>query len=336
LAEERLRGSGAFLRDLRGLRGAEGREAFVPAMIAQPAPLTEEDLFAAIRRLMAGASLEVAPRDLMAGPALRYLFEPPAEVFINFAPGETHHGIVAAAVRLAASGFTPVPHVAARCIASFSQLNDYLARVAGEAGVTAALVVAGDPDRPVGAYSSSLDLIETGLFEKHGIRRVMVAGYPEGHPKLSRPALAAALAAKVAAAQRRGLDLGIVTQFGFAAAPILAWIMALRAHAIAAPVRVGLAGPASIATLAKFAVRCGIGNAVGALIGGHTAVARLLTETGPERVIADLAVAAGPAAPDGLHFYAFGGVARTAAWLSTAAQGRFALAAGAADFRVQL
>jgi methylenetetrahydrofolate reductase (NADPH) len=108
-----------------------------------------------------------------------------------------------------------------------------------------------------------------------------------------------------------------VTQFGFDAAPILRWIAALRAQAITCPVLLGIAGPASVATLAKFAVRCGIGASLRALARGHTAFARILAETGPDALIGALVAEEEPGSPiDGLHVFTFGGVRRAAEWIS--------------------
>ncbi len=289
-----------------------------------------------IVELMRGASLEVSARDPLAGPALAELVTPGTAVFINITPGDTHHGMVAAAARLQRAGFRPVPHVAARPLASFTQLNDYLRRLAGEAGVDSALVIGGDLDRPVGPFPGSFEILSTGLFERHGIRRVGLAGYPEGHPKIGSRALADALRLKLGLARQVGLEPFIVTQFGFAAPPILDFVAACRAQGVVAPVHVGLAAPASIATLAKFAVRCGIGSSLRHLAAGHVALARLLSETGPEAVIHDLAGAGAGEAIAGLHFFTFGGVRRAARWLAAAAGGAIDFGIGETGFRVPI
>src|SRR5207253_1784145 len=101
-----------------------------------------------------------------------------------------------------------------------------------------------------------------------------------------------------------GLAPYIVTQFCFEAQPILDWVRARRADGIDVPIRIGLAGPASITTLMKYALRCGVGNSVRALSLRGTAIARILTENSPDRVVADLARAADASDVrlDGLHF----------------------------------
>jgi methylenetetrahydrofolate reductase (NADPH) len=270
-------------------------------------------------KLIGECSIELSPRDEFAGDALRRLLDPGSIVFVNHPPSVTHHDIVAACARLSRAGFVPVPHVAARRLASFTQASDFLHRAAGEAGVGSALLIGGD-DSPVGPFHSSLDLLATGVVERNGINGVAFAGYPEGHPAIDGRTLQAALQAKVALAHQRGLEVSLVTQFGFEAGPILRWIASLRAQGILCPVRVGVAGPASVATLAKFAVRCGIGASLRALARGHTAFARILVETGPDGLIEQLVACEDNAGGsiEGLHVFTFGGVRRTAEWIRSA------------------
>jgi methylenetetrahydrofolate reductase (NADPH) len=267
--------------------------------------------------LVAACSIEISPRDEFAGARLRELFDPGTTVFVNHPGSVTHHDIVAACVRLRRAGFNPVPHIAARRLASFTQASDFVQRVAAEAEVKGALIIGGDPDRPVGPFPDACDLLASGLLERHGLREVLFAGYPEGHPRIAARTLDKALGVKLALARGRGLEPSVVTQFGFDAGPILRWVGALRAGDIFCAVRIGVAGPATVATLAKFAVRCGIGAALRALARGHTAFARILAEAGPDTLIEALAADEGPARPiDGLHLFTFGGVRRTAEWIS--------------------
>jgi methylenetetrahydrofolate reductase (NADPH) len=196
--------------------------------------------------------------------------------------------------------------------------------------VESALVIAGDSERAAGPFDSSLTLLETGLFQRHGIVHVGIAGHPEGHPKVSASALEAALEAKKLVALRAGLDLQWVTQFCFESLPVLSWIGKVGPHGI--PVRVGLAGPASLPRLLRFAALCGIGNSVRALRARPQAITRLLTEAGPEIVVSELARQAG-APIAGLHFFCFGGLVRTARWLRAVRDRRFELTPDA-GFRV--
>ena len=271
---------------------------------------------ARITELIASASIEISPRDEWAGPRLRELLPAGAEVFVNYPASVTPHDIVAACVRLRRAGFEPVPHIAARRLDSFAQADDFLRRIVREAQINAILLIGGDAEPPVGPFRDSLSLLASGVVERYGIRQIAFAGYPEAHPLIGPHALDAALAAKIALADRLGLKASVVTQFAFEAEPIRRWIKGLRDRGIACPVRVGVAGPASVATLAKFAVRCGIGTSLRALARGHTAFARILAEANPDALIE--ALVAGEAAAsriDALHVFTFGGVRRTAEWV---------------------
>ena len=270
--------------------------------------------------LVAACSIEISPRDDFAGERLRELLDPGRTVFVNYPGSVTHHDVVTACARLRHAGFDPVPHIAVRRLASFTQASDFLHRATAEAGVRRAMIIGGDPDHPVGPFPDAYDLLASGLLEGHGLREIAFAGYPEGHPRIASRTLDEALRAKVALARRQGLDVSLVTQFGFDAAPILRWIAALRAQDIVCPVLVGIAGPATVATLAKFAVRCGIGASLRALARGHTAFARILTEAGPDALIGALVAEEElDSTIDGLHVFTFGGVRRTAEWIRATA-----------------
>jgi methylenetetrahydrofolate reductase (NADPH) len=268
-----------------------------------------------VAALIAAASVEMSPRDRLDGAALRALFPAGTTVFVNHPPRATHHDIVAACIRLRRAGFVPVPHLAARRLASFTQLDDLLRRAAAAAAIKRALIIAGDPERPLGPFRDSLDLLASGAIESHGLVEVSFAVYPETHPRIDDRTLDAALDAKLALAGRRGLTASLVTQFGFVAAPIAARIAALRARGIACPIEIGIAGPGNIATLAKFAIRCGVGASLQALARGETAIARVLTRATPDALIRALVAAEDPAAPiDGLHIFTFGGLRQAALW----------------------
>lgn len=266
-----------------------------------------------------GYSIEVSARDRAAIDALPDRVPQGTDVYITWTPRNSHPETAEAAARLRRIGMNPVPHIAARYIESAASLADLLARLDGSAGIDQALLVGGDVSKPAGPFAAVIDLLRSGLLERHGITRIGVAGYPEGHPKIAADVLDAALRAKIAYARENGLTPTIVTQFCFEADAILGWLAALRRGGIDLPVRVGLAGPASIATLMRYAVMCGIGNSI-KVIGAHrSAIARLFSEADPGRIV-DRVQRAREADPAlgiaGFHFFPFGGIAKFADWLN--------------------
>jgi methylenetetrahydrofolate reductase (NADPH) len=266
--------------------------------------------------LLPQASVEVSSRGHQLDE-LRDNFRPGIDVTITFLPGDNTRHTIETAAALRRAGFNPVPHIAAREIASYQALDDFLARACGEAGVSRILVVAGDVARARGPFRSSFDIRNSGLIEARGLAAVSIAGHPEGHPYLDpAPALATLKGWRNWGEERR-IDVSIVSQFCFESAPILGWIRELDAHGIDVPIIVGLAGPATPATLMKFALRCGVGNSMRAVRSRIGRFGRLLTDAGPDDVVRGLIAApvAATAAVAGFHFFPFGGLRKTAHWL---------------------
>src|SRR5882672_9927814 len=129
--------------------------------------------------LLSSASVEVSSRGHQL-QQLRDNFRPGTDVTITFLPGDNYRHNVETAAALRRAGFHPVPHIAAREMASRQALDDFLARARGEADVRRVLLIAGDVAGAKGPFKSSHDVAASGLIETHGIASVSVAGYPEG------------------------------------------------------------------------------------------------------------------------------------------------------------
>jgi methylenetetrahydrofolate reductase (NADPH) len=247
-------------------------------------------------------------------------------VFIAHVPGTDPNETVALAKRLRGEGMEPVPHVVGRRIESLAAADDFLGKIAAEAGVTEVLVVAGDVSEPVGQLTSGLDIIESGLLEKHGIKTVGVAGHPEGHKDVSDAALRDALRRKNDYARKTGTNVRIVTQFTFTAEPVAKWENDYRGDIGQLPVFVGLPGLASAKTLLKFAMDCGVGASLQAFSKRAASLTKLLTISAPDELVVGLAAhkQAKPESPIiGVHFFPFGGMKRTAEWANKVVAGQF-------------
>ena len=267
--------------------------------------------------LLHGYSAELTARDRKSLALAPEVLAPKTEVFIAALPNDNVDDVVAACAQLRKAGLTPVPHVVARNIENVQALDALLGRLVAEAGMDRCLVLGGDRDKPAGELNSSLQILETGLIQKHGVKTIRIGAYPEGHPKISEAVLDEARAAKLALAERDGLDVTIVSQFAFDAAPIVAFAKKLRAQGVKAPFRVGVAGPADRGLLIKYAMICGIGNSLRVLQKRSDLAKTALSGETPQAVISDLA-AASKANPSlgisGIHFFTFGSLAKSAEW----------------------
>ncbi|MCO5106295.1 MAG: methylenetetrahydrofolate reductase [Burkholderiaceae bacterium] len=279
----------------------------------------------AIARLARDASIETSTRNVADVGGYAQLLAPGTDVSITFLPGTPYHHILSTATRLRQVGLNPVPHLAARRFASAAAVADFAARLRDEAGVSRVLLIAGDSQAAAGPFSSSLQVLETGVFEACGIRSIGVAGYPEGHRAIPGHALDDALDRKIRYAEAHGIELFVVSQFCFDGRLVLDWLERLRDRGVTVPVRVGVAGPATVRTLLAYATRCGIGASMKALGSRPVSLTRLVAHQGPERLARGIAPRAAELGVAGLHLFAFGNFADSARWIRDVAAGRFRL-----------
>lgn len=275
-----------------------------------------------LKALLDGVSIEVMPRTLEKIDDMAPLMAPGSRVYIAHIDGTPFDDMLGAARRLARDGFEVMPHFPARIIADAAQLEDWIKAYAGEAGVAQALVLAGGVAKPHGAFHSSMQLLETGLFEKHGFTRLHVAGHPEGNadidPKGGTAEVDAALRWKQDYARQTGTEMAIATQFAFDAVPVIGWAERLASEGIALPIHVGIAGPAKLQTLIKFAIACGVGPSLTVLQKRAKDLTKLLKPFEPTEVATALATykAGHPESLiDGLHIFPLGGIRASSDWV---------------------
>jgi methylenetetrahydrofolate reductase (NADPH) len=281
---------------------------------AAPAPMTP-----GLQGFLSGYSIEVMPRTAEKIADFRALLPAGTRVYIAHIDGTPIEEMVATAARLRAEGFEPMPHFPARIIADRAMLADWIARYRAEADVKQGLILAGGVARPLGEFHSSMQLLETGLFD--GFERLHVAGHPEGNrdidPDGSDRMVMEALRWKQAFAERTDAQMAIATQFCFEAAPVIAWADRLAAEGIRLPIHIGIAGPAKLQTLLKFAIACGVGPSLRVLQKRARDVTKLLLPFEPTEILSDLGAhkARHPGfGIESVHFFPLGGITATAAW----------------------
>ena len=267
-----------------------------------------------------GYSLEVMPRTAEKVEDFRDLLPKGTRVYIAHIDGTPIEDMVATAARLAREGYPVMPHFPARIIADRATLADWIARYRGEAGVDQALLLAGGVAAPVGDFHSSMQLMESGLFGD--FRRLHVAGHPEGNrdidPDGSDRVVMEALRWKQRFSETTDAQMALATQFCFEAAPVIAWADRLAAEGIRLPIHIGIAGPAKLQTLLKFAIACGVGPSLRVLQTRAKDVTKLVLPFEPTEVVADLArhKAANPGfLVERVHIFPLGGIKTSAEWV---------------------
>ena len=270
-------------------------------------------------------SIEVTPTGATKIESFRDCLDPGTTVNVTFLPGTDPADTIAVCERLHNDGMRPVPHLAARSLRDADQLDELLSAYTARCGVEEVLCIGGGVDSPVGGFDATMQVLQTGLIQKHGIRHIGVAGHPEGSPDISNDEIAEALDAKNALAKAEGLNLYIETQFCFEADIVLKWEKRVRAAGNVLPIRIGIPGPATIKTLFRFAQISGIGPSMRFISKQAKNVAKLMTVQSPHLLLTGLAE--GMAADKEclirhFHYYPFGGFARTATYAGAIANGR--------------
>lgn len=274
-----------------------------------------------LEAFLQGYSIEVMPRTAEKIADFRALLPAGTRVYIAHIEGTPIADMVATARRLAREGYPVMPHFPARIIRDKAMLQDWIARYQGEAGVEQALLLAGGVSEPQGDFDNSMQMLESGLFDAAGFKRLHVAGHPEGNkdidPDVSMKNVEEALQWKQKFSERTDAQMALATQFCFEAAPIIDWANGLKAAGIDLPVHIGIAGPAKLQTLIKFAIACGVGPSLKVLQKRAMDVTKLLLPYEPVEVLSDLA-AHKAANPDfnieSVHFFPLGGITANANW----------------------
>jgi methylenetetrahydrofolate reductase (NADPH) len=251
--------------------------------------------------------------------AIAELLPTGTKVYVNHLPRNALAETLRSLVALRAAGLEPVPHVAARRVASRAALKEFLEHAVRDADVRKVFLIGGDDPKPAGPYRDSLGPLTDGLISECGIHEVGIAGYPEGHARIPRAVLERAMDEKLATAAAQGLSLYVLTQFCFAPMRVIEYCAELAQRCPALPVYVGIAGPTEPLRLLRFAQRCGVSASLRALRAQGFGVARLVTHTDPaEQLHAVARYCASRRACNvvGVHVFSFGGAREAASWLN--------------------
>ena len=236
-------------------------------------------------------------------------------IYIAHIEGTPIDEMVATAKKINDQGFCPMPHFPARIIKDKKVLNDWISRYKNEANVSNALLIAGGANKPYGEYDSSIQLIESELFDKANFSNLHIAGHPEGSldidPDGSTKNVDHALSWKNEYSKRTDAKMAITTQFSFDADAVISWANSVKASGVDIPIHIGIAGPAKLQTLLRYSLECGVGASIKIIQKRAKDLTKLLLPYKPTTIISQLAEYKDKN-PDfnieKVHFFPLGGV----------------------------
>lgn len=279
----------------------------------------EQSFNTPLKEFLSGYSIEVTPRSANKIECFADVLPENTRVYIAQINIDDIPEMIVTAKRLKDEGFKVMPHFPARMIKNHAVLNDLISMYQNEAGVDEALLLAGGLPSPAGDYNSSMQLIESGLFDKAGFKRLHVAGHPEGNkdidPDGSNKNLSEALSWKQEFSNRTDASMAITTQFCFDANVVKKWADTIKDSGIDLPIHIGIAGPAKLQTLLKFSIECGVGASMKVLTKRARDITKLLLPYKPTQILSDLANYRTQDSSfniEQVHFFPLGGVKKAA------------------------
>lgn len=273
--------------------------------------------------LLDGYSIEVMPRTAAKIDNFREFLPAGMRVYIAHIDGTPIDDMVATAKRLTDDGYAVMPHMPARLIRDKAMFEEWVSRYSNEAGVSQALLLAGGLSSPRGELDSSLQLLEAGLLDRYGFKRLHVAGHPEGNKDIDKDGTTRlvdrALKFKQAYSENSDAEMAIVTQFAFDAGSIIRWAERIAEAGVTLPIHLGVAGPTKLQTLIKFAISCGVGPSLSVLQRRAMDLSKLLVPYEPDEFlteIADYKATHPQSLIEQIHVFPLGGVRASADWVT--------------------
>jgi len=275
-----------------------------------------------VKNFLNGYSIEVTPNAAAKIENFAEVLPVNTRIYIAHIEGTPFEEMLTTAKKITNEGFIPMPHFPARIIEDKDMLESWLSQYSGEANVQEALLIAGGSKQPAGVYDSSIQIIETELFDKYSFKRLHVAGHPEGNKDIDKDSthtnVNKALSWKNEYAKRTDAQIAIATQFCFDSEAIIQWANSLIDMNIDLPVHIGIAGPAKLQTLIRYSIECGVGASMKVLQKRAKDITKLLLPYEPTSVISELAEYKSQN-PDfnieQVHFFPLGGTKTTASWV---------------------
>jgi len=271
-----------------------------------------------VKKFLNSYSIETTPNVYAKYGGFSEFLSKDHDVYITYLPDENSNNVVNTAKKLREEGYEVIPHLPARTIVNLNELEKYLGDLANVSGCTKILIIGGGGNQ-AGNISSTMDVLQSDFLSKFNFKFVGVAGHPEGSPDISNDNLDLAIKEKNNFSKNVDFQMYIATQFFFEAKSLVDWEKHLNSLGNSLPIHAGIPGPASIKTLINYARSCGIGNSLRFISKQAFNLTKLATLSTPDKLIYDLAnyINTNQSTKlENIHFYAFGGMKKTADWLN--------------------
>ncbi len=271
-----------------------------------------------VKKFLSSYSIETTPNVYNKYEGFSNFLSKNHDVYITYLPDENAKNVINTAKKLKLEGYEVIPHLPARTIIDQVELEKYIGELANESGCSKILIIGGGGNQ-AGSISSTMDVLKSDLLSKFNYKHVGVAGHPEGSPDISSQNLDIAIKEKNNFAKNVDFKMYIATQFFFEAKSLIDWEKHLDSLGNNLPIHAGIPGPASIKTLINYARSCGIGNSLRFISKQAFNLTKLATLSTPDKLIYDLANyihTNNSSNLQNIHFYAFGGIKKTADWLN--------------------
>ena len=265
-------------------------------------------------------SIEVMPRTAKKIDDFRRILPKKTTVYVAHLEDTPIEEMFFTCKRLISEGMAPMPHIPARIIHNTGELEDWVKEYSS-LGVNQSLLLAGNGKNPKGELFNSIQMLETGIFEKHAFKKIQIAGHPEGNRDIDKDGSLQktinALKKKQKFALNTKLKIGITTQFCFDLRPVIEWLKVLEREQIDLPISLGLAGPTRLQTLIKYAIMCGVGPSISVLKKRAKDLSKLLLPFEPTEMVDTLNSYKKNELfknVHSLHFFPLGGIEASAAY----------------------
>ena len=265
------------------------------------------------RSLIADARYEVIPMKNLEGQIEHIPVG--ASVSVTCSPAKGQQATLDLTRRIVDLGHMAVPHLSARLTEDAVAVKQ-LGQFCRDNGIREVFLVAGDAPQPVGDYDGVVAFLRDFLDTDHGLTRIGITAYPDGHALIDSQVVHDALHAKQALLQEAGIAGFASTQMCFDLSTWRAWAAAERAAGFTLPLHLGVPGVIDRTKLFTMGMRLGIGNSMRFVKKNGGVLGRLFKPGGydPNTLITPLGKQADELGIEGIHLFTFNNVQATAGW----------------------